>query len=85
MTLHQIASTVRTANGEIVLCGPATFGFIFRAIVKGHLCRIILLKPGCKIQTIPSEPGCKTHVITDEHALSHWLQSLTPSRALQSV
>lgn len=85
MTLNQITTAIRATNGEIVLCGPTSFGFIVRAIISGHSCRIIKLKPDQNMRCIPLEPSTKTHIISDHQSLQGWLNSLSSKRMLQAL
>jgi hypothetical protein len=85
MTLSQITSAIRAINGEVLLCGPASFGFIIRASIKGQSCRIITLSAGKPMRCIPLEPSSQTHVASDIESLHSWLRSLSPKRALQAV
>lgn len=79
MTLSQISSVVRASNGEVLLCGPASFGFIIRAFIKGQSCRIITLSPGKPMRCIPLEPSSQTHVVSDFESLQNWLSTINNS------
>ena len=85
MTLSEITSTIRAANGEVLLCGPTSFGFVVRAIVNGHSCRIIMLRADQKTRCIPLEPGSKTHIVSDVQHFQAWLNFLSPNRVLQAL
>jgi hypothetical protein len=74
MTLHQITSSIRATKGEVLLCGPTSFGYIIRAVVGGKTCRIIT--PASTKKVLPLEPGTETHLITDEPSFQTWLNSL---------
>ncbi|GAB4035006.1 hypothetical protein GCM10028809_42510 [Spirosoma gilvum] len=85
MNLHQITSAIKTSNGEVIALGPTSFGFVVRAIVNNHSCRIIRPKEDPKTQIIPQERGCETHVITDDQSLQTWLRSLAPQSVQEAL
>ena len=83
MTLHHITTAVRASEGEVMLCGPTSFGFIIRATINGNPCRIILLSAGKSSKDVLPEPACQTHIISDNHSLQDWLDSFSPKPVLQ--
>jgi hypothetical protein len=76
MTLHQITSSIRAVQGEIVSIGPSPIGYVIWADIKGHSCRIIIPPDRRALNVIPPVMGCQTHLMSDSLSLQAWLSAV---------
>jgi hypothetical protein len=75
MTLHQITSSIRAAQGEIISLGPSPIGYVIWADIKGHSCRIIIPPDRRALTVISPVMGCQTHLMSDALSLQAWLST----------
>ncbi|GAB4042072.1 hypothetical protein GCM10028774_52910 [Spirosoma jeollabukense] len=85
MSLHQITSAIRAYNGEVLLCGPTSFGYIVRAVISGTSCRIVTDASKGSLKVLPWETNVQTHIVSEAPSLQAWLYLLTKTQQGLSI